>query len=356
MPRNEEYLRVLLISPLPPPAGGIATWTKLYLNSGIVKKNFINIINTSIKGKRLYNIDKRSIIEEFVRAFKIYYKTRKALKEQYDIIHMNCSCSKFGMIRDYFCIKAAKNDNSKIVVHFHCDTNYMIKDVFNLFLFKKICNTADKIFCLNISSYNHVNSISPDKSIIIPNFIEIEKSYINNDKIIANKIKNIVFVGHVIRSKGCVDINLIAERMPDLNFCLIGKVSDEIKHLPKPINLCYLGEISKDQVIEHMLSGDIFLFPTYTEGFPNVVLEAMACGLPVISTPVGAIPEMIEDFGGKIIDVGNIDGFINAIESLQDKKIREKMSIWNREKVKTHYSLNLVMEKIFKEYSDIRRL
>ncbi|MFF5396695.1 glycosyltransferase family 4 protein [Peribacillus butanolivorans] len=352
MSRSEEKLKILLITPLPPPAGGIATWTKLFINSDQAKKNVVDVINTSIRGKRIYNIGKKSIIDEIKRAASIYLTTRKQLNKGYDIVHINSSCSKFGMIRDYICIKKAKNTKTKIVVHLHCDTSYMVKGKFSEFIFRKICNIADKIFCLNESSNKHIKLISNKKSIMIPNFIDMEKMnpYQNN---VSDNMKNIIYVGHVIKSKGCIDIISVAKKMPDLNFKLIGKVSEEIKNIPTPENIQCFGEISKEEVLKQMQSGDLLLFPTYTEGFPNVVLESMACGLPIISTPVGAIPEMIEELGGIIIDVGNIDGFVKAIEGLQDKEIRKQMSIWNKEKVKKTYTLDLVSNQIFKEYSNI---
>ena len=126
--------------------------------------------------------------------------------------------------------------------------------------------------------------------------------------------------------------------------------SEEFKSISKPRNIQCCGEVSKEEVIKHMLSADLLLFPTYTEGFPNVILEAMVSGLPIISTPVGAIPEIIEDKGGKIIEVGNIEGFIKAIEELQEPEVRMEISNWSREKVKKTYALELVMKQIFMEY------
>jgi glycosyltransferase involved in cell wall biosynthesis len=61
--------------------------------------------------------------------------------------------------------------------------------------------------------------------------------------------------------------------------------------------------------------GAIFVLPTYTEGFPNVILECMASGCPIITTPVGAIPDMLQ-FGstqacGACVDVKDVQGLKN---------------------------------------------
>ena len=337
------------MSPLPPPAGGIATWTKLFSNSEIAQKNDVDIVNTAIKGKRANKLEKKHIFDELKRLASIYFSLKNKLKNDYDIVHINSACSTLGMIRDYMCVQKAKKSKSKVIVHFHCDTSYMVKGKFSQFLFRKICNRADQIFCLNQSSEHHIKRISNKTGKKVPNFIDLKNTNFKQNEI-SERIENIIFVGHVIKSKGCMDIISIAKQMPTINFKLIGKESEEFQSIAKPKNIQCYGEVSKEEVINEMLLADLLLFPTYTEGFPNVILEAMVSGLPIISTPVGAIPEIIEDKGGKIIEVGNIEGFIKAIEELQEPNIREKMSIWNKEKVKKTYALDLVMKQIFMEY------
>lgn len=349
-----EKLKILLISPLPPPAGGIATWTKLFINSEIAKEHNVDLINSAIKGKRINKLEKKFIVDEIKRVASIYLKVRKFLKDDYDIVHINCAGSTLGMIRDYVCAKKAKKTTAKVVFHFHCDTKFMIKGKFPEFIFRKICHKADQILCLNQSSQEYIKYKTTKESIKIPNFIDFDnRKFIREE--ISSQITNIIFVGHVMKSKGCADIISIAEKLPDINFKLIGKVAEEFKMLPKLKNIQYCGEISKEEVLNNMQSADLLLFPTYTEGFPNVVLEAMACGLPIITTPVGAIPEMLEDKGGVLVDVGDINGYITAINTLQEKKLRISMSLWNQEKVFKSYTTKIAMETIFSEYAKISR-
>lgn len=352
MTKINDKLRILLISPLPPPAGGIATWTKLFINSSQSKQHVVDVVNTAIIGERGNSFWRENILNELKRNFLIYIETKNKVKTKYHIAHINSSCSTLGMVRDYLCVKTARRSNLKVVVHFHCDTNYMVKGKFSEYIFRKICNEATQIFCLNQASEKHIKSITNKIAIKVPNFIDLKHRDSNPIKI-TPEIKEIIFVGHVIKSKGCMDIISVANKLPHINFKLFGKVSEEFRAIKKPENIQYYGEVSKEVVINQMLLSDLFLFPTYTEGFPNVILEAMASGLPIISTPVGAIPEIIEDKGGKMVDVGNVEGLLNAIKELQEPVVREEMSFWNREKVKKCYRTDLVIEKIYKEYSII---
>lgn len=350
----DDKLKILLISPLPPPVGGIAAWTKLFLSSKQANQHVIDVVNTTLIGRRVNNIWKRDLLTEIKRTILIYGQIKNKLKTKYDIAHINCACSKFGMLRDYLCLMVAKKSNIKVVVHYHCDTDYMIKGNISKFIFKKICTEANQIFCLNQSSETHIKQISNKIPKKIPNFIEIEK--INNKpRKFSPKLKEIIFAGHVVRSKGCMDIIAVANKLSHLNFKILGKESEEFKTIPKPDNIQCLGEVSKETVIQQMLDSDLFLFPSYTEGFPNVILEAMASGLPIISTPVGAIPEILEDQGGRIVGVGDIEGIVNAIKELEEPGIRREISLWNKEKVVNAYSFDLVIAHIFKEYSFIKQ-
>ena len=349
-------VKILLISPLPREVGGggIGTWTKHYFESDIATRNVIDIVDTKVIGNRLYNFTKKNLLEEYKRIKKILGQLKSKLKQnRYDIVHINTSCSTGGMFRDYLCIKLIKKTQSKIILHCHCDTKHRVQRGISTMLFKRICRLSDKIFSLNKSSHEHIKRLTGLESSLIPNFIDGEVINETESRPIADNIKNIIFVGHIMKSKGCDDIISVAREMSHINFKMVGFLSEEIRMLKSSENVEFIGEISKQRVFEEMVKADLLLFPTHTEGFPNVVLEAMACGLPIISTPVGAIPDMIEDKGGILVDVGDVDGIVNAINSLQDKTLRKKMSDWNREKVKRAYTIDVVMDEIFQEYRSL---
>jgi glycosyltransferase involved in cell wall biosynthesis len=112
----------------------------------------------------------------------------------------------------------------------------------------------------------------------------------------------LIFVGHIIREKGvfelieaCLPIDEIKELI------LIGPCEESIKKELEKIAqrrndnrwLIFTGEVEIDQVIELMQNAPILSLPSYTEGFPMVILEAMAMGCAIVSTNVGAIPEML---------------------------------------------------------------
>ena len=347
-------MKILLISPKAPPVGGIATWTEAFLNSSYIKKNDVDLINIAVTGKRKEIVYKYNILEELVRFVKILKELKKSLKNsKYHVIHINSSCSKMGLIREYLCVKMASKTNAKLIIHFHCDMTYMIKNKIQENLVKKILNKVNKVFVLNTVSLKYVKELNETVDArIVPNFIENEK-VIENDKIINKEVKNAIYVGRVSFEKGCDIIFKIADKFPKIRFKLIGQISDEFKKIEKIENVELLGEKDNQYVLEELKNADLFIFPTHTEGFPCALLEAMAQGVPIITTPVGAIPDMIEDTGGIYCQVNNEKEFECAIKKIQyDYDLKKKMSKWNVNKVLNNYTKEIVVKKILKLYRE----
>ena len=350
-------MKVLLISPLPPPAGGIASWTRRYLESRKAKENEVDVVNIAVTGKRVENFTtKNSIFAEIKRNEDIMWDLENKLrKKKYDIVHLNSSCSKFGLLRDYLVCLKVKKYGVRLLVQMHCDVTYMLSGVIAEKLFKKVVRLSDCVLTLNRVSDEYIRKNCQKDTIIVPNFVSDEYvAHLNESKIISDKIKTALFVGHILRTKGCDLICNIASDFPDINFRLVGHVSEEIRKLPKPSNVTLVDEMPLEKILEEYKVADIFVFPTHTEGFPNVVSEAMSAGLPIIATRVGAIPDMLEDKGGLFVPIDGEKELKAAITALSDPEIRRKMSRFNRDKVMREYTINNVMDRLFKIYEGIR--
>ena len=345
-------MRVLLVSPLPPPVGGIARWTERYLAWSRGKFN-VDLVNTALIGERAGEAGvKKKLSDEMKRSFQIIEETKKSLREKPDLLHINTSCSKVGIIRDWICVKEAKKAGVPYIVHCHCN----IKDQLGSgrtanMLFKSMVKGAAKVLVLNQRSLEFVSPIAAGKAIICPNFVLTEQ--ISDSHIIRDALKKLIYVGDVRFSKGSDDIFKIADMFPDKQFIIVGSVTDEMKQLKKPGNVQLLGRLEADDVNRELDDADIFLFPSLSEGFSNALLEAMARGLPVIATDVGANAEMIKNMGGRVVEVHDIDGMCRAIKELKPTSVREEMSAWNMHTVRKKYEHNIVMNQIMNIYNSI---
>lgn len=347
-------MRVLLISPLPPPEGGIATWTVKYLD--YCKKNgvsvdLVNIANTGSRGKKI--IGKINIKDEITRTSKILFSLRGKLKDKkFDVVHLNTSCSKFGLYRDFFCARMASKARVPVILHCHCNIEDQLQSrAIAIALFSRIVFLSSKVIVLSQQSFSYVKELGFDKTIILPNFIEVDK--IIASKAINNTIKTVLFVGHFQPSKGAIEILKAAKMIPALHFILIGPISDKLTDISFPDNVLTMGSQNWEIIQKNLDKADVFLLPSYTEGFSISLLEAMARGLPVITTEVGANKEMIEQSGGILVPVGNADAIVTALESLLSYQVRKEMSDWNINKVKNSYQIDLVMEQFLHIYKEV---
>jgi glycosyltransferase involved in cell wall biosynthesis len=145
------------------------------------------------------------------------------------------------------------------------------------------------------------------------------------NKKIEKRLK-ILFVGRLSQKKG-IDLLLNAsEQVKDADFLIAGKVDNsqilnEIKKKQENNgNVKFLGSPSDKNLALIYRKADLFVFPSRADSFGMVNLEAMASGLPIIASNVGAVPELIENGKtGFIFEPGNTDQLINCINKFVKK-------------------------------------
>lgn len=199
---------------------------------------------------------------------------RSVVDSDVDVVHINSSCSYLGIYRDYLCARIAKKRNIPIVFHCHCNIKDQILNKPGAKVLKKICNIVAMVLVLNTESQKYISYLTNTKTIIVPNFIE--KELIADSHRINEKIKKIVFVGHVQRTKGAFEILDVARKLSEIEFVLVGPVSDEIKQENIPPNYVLEGAKLQSDIPRYLQEADVFLFPSYTEGFSISLTEAMA--------------------------------------------------------------------------------
>src|SRR5439155_5926635 len=107
----------------------------------------------------------------------------------------------------------------------------------------------------------------------------------------------------------------------------VKRVRDEIRRLRLSDRVTLAGETSSDARLErYYRSADVFVLPTEYEGYGMAVAEAVASGLPVISTPTGAIPQLVGRDAGILVPRGNVNALARALHRvLADGGMRAKL-------------------------------
>jgi len=108
----------------------------------------------------------------------------------------------------------------------------------------------------------------------------------------------------------------------------------------------FQGYVDHDRLPEIYNRSDIFVLPSFSEGLPNVILEAQACGLPVIGTEVGGIPELLSDGRGILVSVGDEQQLFDAMEALvQNPELRITIAKKARTYVVENHSLEVLRQR-----------
>jgi glycosyltransferase involved in cell wall biosynthesis len=175
--------------------------------------------------------------------------------------------------------------------------------------------------------------------------------------VFAGDAKIIVFVGWVIPDKGVRELVLACRDILDfeLRLDLIGPVKEGFREELRALAfdrgngqwMNMPGQVEGEEALARIANGFLVVLPSYTEGCPNVVLEAMMLGKPVVATPVGAIPEMLSFTGlepcGICVPVRNVDALRTAIRSLlKQPDYALELGRRGRERVARDYSPEIV--------------
>lgn len=175
----------------------------------------------------------------------------------------------------------------------------------------------------------------------------------------------ILYTGRLSWNKGLVDLirsaKHIIQKYPDISFVITGR--GPIEHYLRELvtkmrldnNFSFLGFIDMKHLIKTYQNASIFIFPSYYEGLPTSILEAMACGVPVIATGVGGIPEVISDGeNGFIVPIKDPKAITNSvIKLLENQKLRIKMGKIARKTIEENYSWDSIASKALEYYKSI---
>ncbi len=191
------------------------------------------------------------------------------------------------------------------------------KNIINYFT-QKILDKSDYVFSYGSKITKiliEVAKLSKNKIIEIPS--AIEDKWLLNDVKQKNDITFFLFIGRFDERKGLKELNsvlidLLKNKDLEFKFQFIGPIINAVRITHN--NIEYLGEIRDDVTIKkHLEKADIIVCPSYSEGMPNVIIEAMANKMAVIATNVGAVNLLVNDQNGILISPKNTDELKAAI-------------------------------------------
>jgi len=373
-------MKVLLCSPYSDAPntirGGINTWGRYiieyYEQDG---KDQVELIPVSLD-RSVFTATTYSLIKRILNGFRdqigpLCQAIRLMSSEKPDVVHI-CTSVGLGVIRDYLIVRAARRRGVKSVVHFHLGRIPILARQRNWEweLLHKVLKICDIPVVMNRPSENTLVNEGFRNVVYLPNPIgQSAQDAINEaDGKYQRVARRLLYCGHVLKTKGVMELVKGCSRISDIELRIVGRCMPEIK---EELLFCakneakdtswlkFIGEVTHEEVIREFYQADLFVFPSYSEGFPNVILEAMACGCPIVSSDVGAIPEMLDIDGdpcGVCFKPHSENEVKSAIESLifndsQKVSLAQKA----RKRVNEIYSMSEVWQQLINIWERISR-
>lgn len=360
--------KCLILVPAETARGGVMNYYK------ILRKELPEEILYLIRGSRNYPY-REGFFRRKVRLFQDYLSCAKYLRTgEFGVLKTTTSFSSGALIRDSVYLLLARRYNVKSIVFFHGGDNSLFSVIekrwFNLF--KSVYFKADAIIDLskkNIEWFKRkgykgklfLETTAVEKELLSEVNEETLKTKINSNR----PATHLLFLARIEKDKGiyeAVDAYALVKGHKNIKLTVVGdglelnKVKEYVSG--KGItDIEFLGHKESREKAVIFNDADIYIFPSYYEGMPTSVLEAMAFGLPVVTSAVGGLPDFFEnEVHGYITEMKNPETYADLIIKLIDNKELCKSIALNNYNYAQHNFLSdhvaKSIDKIIKEVRD----
>lgn len=289
----------------------------------------------------------------------------KLLFSRPDVVIINPSLRKYQLTRDGAYLLVARFLRIPVVTFFHGWDRALAKSLKSKpGFFKRIYNKSGLIYVLAEEFKSDLKAIGISKS------ISLTTTKVN-DKLIADfdiscrtgEISEILFLGRIVEQKGIFiaikAFHLLTPTYPNLRLKIVGdgpdleKAKQLVNHL-RLTNVSFRGAVFGEAIAEEFSNAHLYILPSYEEGMPTSVLEAMAFGLPIVSRPVGGLNDFFDEQMGILVSSFEAEDFAKAIETLLvDHQRTKEMALHNSQYAKMHFMASRVAKSIETELKTI---
>ncbi|WP_203339115.1 glycosyltransferase family 4 protein [Planococcus beijingensis] len=274
------------------------------------------------------------------------------------------SSIRLALFKDILALRRAKvKTNIKTILHIHFAEYEKImfsNETLNKIIIDMLNKYVDKVVFLSKTTAKEFveKGLVKKKVKVIYNFHNLNYSTEQiNQKVIETKEKeklDLIFMGSIDERKGIFDILKSIEKINgSINLHVCGSFND--KNAEKQFNIFkekytdkvkFYGYINETKKKELLYKSDVLILPSYSEGLPIVIMEAFGAACSIITTNVGAIPEIFDEKCGYIVEPGNIKKIQSTIKELVDNRKKCSEQMLNNYKYGKKYTIDIFSENL----------
>lgn len=360
---------VLILIPNKTARGGI---TNYYYT---LKKHFGKNIVFLQRGAKNYPFRSNFMVETTRLVYDYFSFVNSLLLYKIQIVQTTTSFSRNSIQRDAIFILLAKLFKKKVIVFYRGWDAPYAESVYRSVLFKKVFLKVDAAIVLSkyqrskLLEWGFVKQIYTETTLIDNDLIKNINPLVISNKFAKpgiNPTTKLLFLARIERSKGLFElleaVKTISEKhLVELTIAGDGKSEDELKTMIsdyKLTNVNFIGFVEKKAKIKAYMDADVYILPSYSEGMPNSILEAMGFGLPILTTPVGGLVDFFEDgVNGFFIKIKSSESIVEKCCALiESEDLRHRIALTNHDFAINHFLASDVAkrnENIFRDVLSI---
>ena len=347
--------KIVFLIQLPPPTNGVSVMNRILINSPRLKEKYEAIIVPISMNRSMSRLGKFHFGKVF-KSIGIFFSLLISLMRHHpQAVYMTVSPFGYAFYRDLFYITLIKLFRIKLILHIHgkgiakfVENHNFARRIFR-FMLK---NTY--VICLSKLPLEDVKPVDSGLPFVVNNGIDVQSEReLTGDP--QSRLR-VLYLSNLCREKGIMDFIEALSILKKRNIPFIGRIagapaaiSEEdllgaIESLDLTEHVSYLGPRYNQDKWALFRQSDVFVFPTFfrNEAFPVSILEAMQFSLAVISTPEGAIPEIIENgVTGYLVRANAPEEIADKLEMLaKDRKLNQSLGKAARKKFEERYTLD----------------
>jgi len=341
----DHPIRIAHFSPLDDTRGGISTVVSNYRGSELARAFEMTFIQTHADGSRVKKLA--------VAGRALMQAVRLVLHRPPDMIHVHVGDFP-SLYRKAAVILPLLMRRTKSILHFH-GANFMVEYArlphgrrrFVRWFLRRF----DVVLCLSESWRRDLTAeFGLSQTVVLPNAVSVPALQ-SPGRTSPEEPLELLFMGLIGERKGLFDLleamEVACRRGVEVRLAIGG--NGDVERLTGRLSASpalagrvrYLGWIGGKEREQAFLSAHTYVLPSYAEGMPMSVLEAMSYGLPVVSCPVGGIPELVDDRSAILVQPGDTERLADAICRLaKDETARREMAQAAADRVRAHFDLH----------------